>query len=130
MRFYGLVHKDEDSAFGVSFPDLPGCFSAADDEAAIEVNAIEALALWFEDEAIVKPRGLSALQADPGVARELAAGAFLISVPYIPDDSRAQRINITIPRGLLVALDEEAARRRVNRSSFIAKAVRENIATG
>ncbi len=28
--FYALVHKDDDSAFGVTFPDLPGCFSAAD----------------------------------------------------------------------------------------------------
>jgi hypothetical protein len=25
--FIALVHKDEDSAWGVSFPDLPGCFS-------------------------------------------------------------------------------------------------------
>jgi hypothetical protein len=24
--FYAIVHKDEHSAFGVSFPDLPGCF--------------------------------------------------------------------------------------------------------
>jgi hypothetical protein len=29
--FYAVVHKDEGSAFGVHFPDLPGCFSAADD---------------------------------------------------------------------------------------------------
>jgi predicted RNase H-like HicB family nuclease len=32
MQYYhGVVHKDVDSAFGVSFPDLKGCFSAADD---------------------------------------------------------------------------------------------------
>ena len=31
MKTYiALVHKDADSAWGVSFPDLPGCFSAAD----------------------------------------------------------------------------------------------------
>lgn len=24
-----IVHKDENSAYGMSFPDAPGCFSAA-----------------------------------------------------------------------------------------------------
>ncbi len=26
-----IVHKDEHSAYGMSFPDAPGCFSAADE---------------------------------------------------------------------------------------------------
>ena len=47
-RWYcAIVHKDGGSAFGVTFPDLPGCFSAADCEADIVPNAMEALALWF-----------------------------------------------------------------------------------
>lgn len=29
--YFALVHKDEVGAYGISFPDLPGCFSAADD---------------------------------------------------------------------------------------------------
>ena len=29
--YHAVVHKDEDSAWGVHFPDLPGCFSAADE---------------------------------------------------------------------------------------------------
>jgi predicted RNase H-like HicB family nuclease len=29
MRYYiALIHKDPDSDFGVSFPDLPGCITA------------------------------------------------------------------------------------------------------
>ncbi|BAI95836.1 conserved hypothetical protein [Sphingobium indicum UT26S] len=47
--FYAVVHKDADSAFGVSFPDLPGCFSAADRLEDVLPNAVEALELWFED---------------------------------------------------------------------------------
>ncbi|OPB28376.1 HicB-like antitoxin of toxin-antitoxin system (plasmid) [Bartonella sp. WD12.1] len=31
-RFFALVHKDENSAFGVQFPDFKGLFSAADQE--------------------------------------------------------------------------------------------------
>jgi predicted RNase H-like HicB family nuclease len=30
MIFIAVVHKDPDSAFGISFPDLPGCFSSAE----------------------------------------------------------------------------------------------------
>jgi predicted RNase H-like HicB family nuclease len=28
--YFAIVHKEEDSAVGVVFPDLPGCFSAGD----------------------------------------------------------------------------------------------------
>ena len=49
MFYFAIVHKDEDSAYGISFPDVPGCFSAADREEDIIANAIEALSLYFED---------------------------------------------------------------------------------
>ena len=75
--FYAIVHKDEDSAYGVTFPDLPGCFSAADRIEDVVPNACEALDLWFEDEAMVEPRSLDAARAD------LDQGAFLVTVPYI-----------------------------------------------
>jgi len=28
--YIALVHKEKDSAYGVSFPDFPGCISAGD----------------------------------------------------------------------------------------------------
>ena len=44
MKTYlALVHKDADSAYGLTFPDLPGCFAAADAEGDILRNAVEAL---------------------------------------------------------------------------------------
>ena len=39
--YYALVHKDVDSAYGVTFPDLPGCFAAADAETNIHEAAQE-----------------------------------------------------------------------------------------
>ena len=30
MRFPIVVHKDKNSGYGVTVPDLPGCFSAGD----------------------------------------------------------------------------------------------------
>lgn len=58
--FYAIVHKGPDSAFGVEFPDLPGCFSAADDMADVLPKAVEAVELWMEDQHTVpKPRNLA-----------------------------------------------------------------------
>jgi predicted RNase H-like HicB family nuclease len=52
VKYYrAFVEKEEGSAYGVRFPDLPGCFSAADRIEDVFANAIDALALWFEGEA-------------------------------------------------------------------------------
>lgn len=123
--FYAVVHKDQGSAFGVSFPDIPGCFSAADRLEDIVANATEALSLWFEDGADVVPSRLDRTQA--AVAHELAEGAFLLAVPRIRNDVRATRVNISIERGVLDAIDVAAAERRLTRSAFIAQAARNEI---
>ena len=73
MTYYiGLVHKDEDSSFGVQFPDVPGCFSAADDMDDLVANAAEALSLWAEDEALPEPRAIEEIVKDKAIKRELA----------------------------------------------------------
>ncbi len=67
--YIGLIHKDEDSSYGVSFPDLPGHITAGDtlDEAVF--NAYELMALlrrhWREDtgEEMPQARSLSAVKA-------------------------------------------------------------------
>ena len=41
--YFALVDKDPDSAFGIRFPDIPGCFSAADSANDVVPNATEAL---------------------------------------------------------------------------------------
>ena len=48
MRYVVVIHKDEDSDFGVTVPDLPGCFSAGKSiEDALE-NATEAIECHLE----------------------------------------------------------------------------------
>ncbi len=80
-HYIALVHKDTDSAFGVQFPDVPGCYSAADDMADLICNATEALSLWGEDAPMPKARSIDALKRDKSIKRDLAEGAFLLSVP-------------------------------------------------
>ncbi|QGM97626.1 type II toxin-antitoxin system HicB family antitoxin [Methylocystis parvus] len=45
-RYIAIVHKDENSAYGMTFPDAPGCFSAADEIDDLFAMASEALELW------------------------------------------------------------------------------------
>ena len=84
QQIYALVHKDTDSAYGISFPDVLGCFSAADCNADIVVQAVEALTLWFEDAPNVTPLTLSQLHADPAIVAELDQGAVLMPIPFDP----------------------------------------------
>ncbi len=123
--FYALVHKDPESAFGVEFPDLPGCFSAADELGSVLSNACEALELWFEDVPEVTPLRLDQIQAL--VAERLAEGAFIIAVPYIRQMGRIVRANISLDRGMLDAIDKAAAERSLTRSAFLADAARKVI---
>lgn len=92
MRYFiAIVHKDEGSAYGLTFPDLPGCFSASDDWAGIPAAATEALDLWFEDMPDIAPASLDGIRSRPDVTAELAAGATLLTIPYLPADEVARR---------------------------------------
>jgi predicted RNase H-like HicB family nuclease len=123
--FYAIVHKDHDSAFGVQFPDAPGCFSAADDLADLLPNAAEALSLYFDDAPPPEPSDLEAIRA--AADDDLRGGAFLLAVPLIERDSRVVRANISLDKGTLAAIDAAASARGLTRSAFLAEAARREI---
>jgi predicted RNase H-like HicB family nuclease len=126
-HYIALVHKDPDSSFGIQFPDVPGCFSAADDMDDLISNATEALSLWAEDETPPRPRSHEQHLADTDITNELAAGAFLISVPLVSNDTRVVSANISLERGMLKAIDAAAKRRKLTRSAFLAQAAKNEI---
>lgn len=127
-HYLALVHKEEDSAYGVTFPDLVGCFSAADEQADVLPNAMEALELYADDlDQLPAPRGIEELKRDKSVADELANGAYLMAVPLIRNTHKTERVNITLNKGLLDAIDAEAQRRKMTRSGFLAQAAEREI---
>jgi predicted RNase H-like HicB family nuclease len=84
--YIAIVHKDTDSAYGLSSPDAPGCFSAADRIDDIFANAAEAISLWTEamiedHRKIPAPRDLSELKRDPQWTDSFADAALVIAVP-------------------------------------------------
>lgn len=123
--YHAVVHKDEDSAWGVQFPDLPGCFSAADKLDDVLANASEAVGLYLEGEKAPKPSPIGKIRAM--AAEDLAEGAFLLAVPYLTSNSRPTRVNISLERGMLDAIDTAAASRKLTRSAFLAEAARNEI---
>jgi predicted RNase H-like HicB family nuclease len=125
--FIAIVHKEADSAFGIGFPDLPGVFSAADEESDLTANAIEALRLWAEDEPMPEPSAYDDVISQDDVRQQLSGGAFLIRVPFIENDSRIVRANVTFEKGMLDAIDMAARERGLTRSAFLASAARKEI---
>jgi predicted RNase H-like HicB family nuclease len=123
--YHAIVHKDEDSAWGVQFPDLPGCFSAADELDDILANASEAVSLYLEGEKSPQPSSIEVIRRL--AADDLADGAFLLAVPYLSSYNRPQRVNISLDQGMLDAIDTAAATRKLTRSAFLAEAARNEI---
>lgn len=124
-RYYpAVLHKDADSDYGLSFPDLPGCVTAAADVDAAVRRAEEALALhvagMLEDgEAIPAPSDVEAARA----AAEPAGFRAVVLVPVIIP-GRAKRYQVTLPEDLVADIDAVAP----NRSGFLADAARAELA--
>ena len=69
MHFPIVIHKDAGSGYGVTVPDLPGCFSAGDTldeavESAHEAIACHVEGLLMDGEAIPTRAALEAHQAN------------------------------------------------------------------
>ena len=80
-QYYALVHHQNGSAFGIVFPDVPGCFAASDEEDGIFEAARDALELYADDmPELPASRSFQSLISDVAVKREIEAGAFLIAV--------------------------------------------------
>jgi predicted RNase H-like HicB family nuclease len=82
--YIALVHKDDGTSYGVSFPDVPGCVSAGDTFEEALANASEALAGHFaamraDGETVPSPRSFEELKRDPEFAEE-ANGAIVTVV--------------------------------------------------
>lgn len=129
-HYFALVHKDADSAYGIQFPDIPSVFSASDEADDIVKNAIEALRLYEEDETMPKASSHADIISRADVRTELEKGAYLISVPFIEDDTAVVRVNVTFERGVLKAIDDVTKERGLTRSSFLAQAAKHEIEAG
>ena len=72
--YVALVHKDEGTSYGVSFPDVPGCISTGDTLDEALAKAAEALAghlalMRVDGDIIPVARSPEAIKHDPCLFR-------------------------------------------------------------
>ncbi len=123
-QYPAFLHKDEESSYGISFPDFPGCITAGDtpEEAytmAVEVLLFHIEGLLEEDKEIPLPSELDNTVLYTGDEKPLAVMMIPVKIPV-----KAKRINITIDENLLDAIDETAQVQGMNRSAFLAEGAR------
>jgi predicted RNase H-like HicB family nuclease len=129
MRQYiALIHKDANSDYGVSFPDLPGVISAGRTLDEARDMAAEALAFHLEGmqadgEPLPEPSSLEDIMA---MAENRNAVAALIHAPS--PDVRTVRINITMPADVLQEIDRYAEKEGFTRSGFLTQAAKKIMA--
>jgi predicted RNase H-like HicB family nuclease len=91
--YIALVHKDEGTSYGVSFPDVPGCISAGDTLEEAVANAGEALAAHLalmrdDGDAIPAPRSFEELRQDPEFLADAAnAIVTLVQQQHLPAEA-------------------------------------------
>lgn len=73
-HYLALIHKDDTSGYGVSFPDVPGVIAVAEtlDEAIAEAAAALEFAFEDWDGALPAPRTLDVLRLDLEFQRDSA----------------------------------------------------------
>src|SRR5258708_2859451 len=125
MRDYvALIHKDEGSDFGVSFPDFPGCVTAGSTLDEARALAVEALAFHIEgmiEEGLDIPTP-STLEAVMTLRTNREGVAVLVSPPQ--QAMKTERVNISIPEATLKAIDQYAKKHGFSRSAFLVNAAK------
>lgn len=126
MKFPVVLHKDADSDYGVTVPDVPGCFSAGTSFSEALDNVHEALALHLEGliaegEAIPQAQEVDVHVNNPDFAGGVWAVIDFDITPYL---GKSVRFNATLPEHLLNRIDERVQKdhRYASRSGFLATA--------
>lgn len=133
MKFPVVLHKDTDSDYGVTVPDVPGCFSAGATVSQALENAQEALALHFEGlvadgSELPQAQEIDVHLVNPDYAGGLWAVVDFDVTPYL---GKSVRFNASLPENLLHRIDERVQkdRRYASRSGFLATAALRELGT-
>ncbi len=129
MQYLIVLHTDDGSSYGVTVPDLPGCFSGAETFEEALLVAKEAIAFHIEGilldrESIPDKQPYQVHQANEDFADGIWA---LVDVDMSKLSTKAARVNISVPSHLLTAIDEAAAQVGESRSGFLVRSALANM---
>ena len=125
MRYPVVIHKDEGSSYGVTVPDLPGCFSGGDtlDDAfdmAREAIVGHIETLLMDGHPIPENASLEMHQANQDYTEGIWG---LVDVDVSKLSDKTVRVNVTMPARVLAIIDEAAVREGESRSGLLTRAV-------
>ena len=131
MKYPVVIHKDENSDYGVTFPDLPGCFSAGETIEEALANAQEAAechieGILIDSEPIPVSTNIEKHKDNPDFKDGIWA---LVEVDLSKLSLKSKRVNITMPERLLNSLDYFAKKHGETRSGILAQAATEYMAS-
>jgi predicted RNase H-like HicB family nuclease len=120
MHYFGVVHKEPKSDYGVSFPDFPGCITAGRTLEEARMMAEEALSTHIEllqemGQDLPAPSTLDDLRASGELENVVV---LLVTIP----PKKIVRINVSLPEDVLVIIDRRAKLFHMNRSQFLTEA--------
>ena len=125
MRYPIVIHKDEDSSYGVTVPDLPGCFSGGDtlDDAfgmAREAIVGHIETLLLDGQSVPAKRPMQEHQDKVDFA-EGVWGLVDVNIDALKLSGKSERVNISVPAHALAIIDEAATRAGESRSRFLVR---------
>jgi len=110
MNYPVVIHKDKDSDYGVTIPDLPGCFSAGktmDEALAMAKEAIETHieGIIIDKETIPSSTSVEELDHTGEYINGIWA---LVEIDISKLAVKVKRINITMPENVIISADSFA----------------------
>ena len=131
MKYPIVIHKDQNSDYGVTFPDIMGCFSAGTSiEEAIsmaqEAAECHIEGLLLDSEPIPAARPIEIHKNNTDYQNGIWA---LIEIDISKLSLKSKRVNITIPERLLNTVDHYAKNHGETRSGLLSQAVTEYMST-
>ncbi|MSU61947.1 MAG: hypothetical protein EXS31_06075 [Pedosphaera sp.] len=130
MHYPVVIHKDPDSDYGVTVPDLPGCFSAGSTfEEALE-NTVEAIEfhaenLLLDGEIVAAPALIETHRGKPDYQDGTWALVYVNPAKLAP---KSREITLSLPDEVIARVDNLASRIGGTRDAVIANAALEYLA--
>lgn len=122
MKYPVIIHKDKDSAYGLTMPDFPSCFSAGDSVDEVLGHVQEIVELYYDGESDLPVPSPSSLESV--VEAEVARGGIVLQTEVDLSflGGKTVAVNITMPEYARRQIDKAAAAKGMNRSAYLTEA--------
>ena len=124
MKYPIVIHKDHGSSYGVTVPDLPGCFSGGETLDEVMAAACEAIechveGILMDGDSIPERKPMEVHVGNPDFAGGIWA---VVSVDISKLSDKPTQFEVEMPDGVINAIDEAASREHESRSGFLTRA--------